>query len=187
MSPKLFVNVWDAIEGTPAKAAEMKMRSELLAAIQKHLAKLDMDLAAVSKLTDVPPSDLAQLLQGKISQFGLDELIDTATKCGLKIEMSILDPTLHDHINPESGRQISPTPRSHWNLRVIEFENEQEKWFSLHEVYYSDGKPVGYAEPLAGLMWTQDDEPNAGQRWVQRVQRALSEPVLRTIDFDGNT
>jgi predicted XRE-type DNA-binding protein len=106
MSPKLFVNVWDAIEGTPAKAAEMKMRSELLAAIQKHLAKLDMDLAAVSKLTDVPPSDLAQLLQGKISQFGLDELIDTATKFGLKIEMSILDPTLHDHIKPESGRQI---------------------------------------------------------------------------------
>lgn len=93
----------------------------------------------------------------------------------------------HFDKDDDQVRRVSPTPRSHWNLRVIEFENEQEKWFSLHEVYYSYGKPVGYAEPLAGLMWTQDDEPNAGQRWVQRVQRALSEPVLRTIDFDGNT
>ena len=37
MTKKRFASVWDAIEDTPEKAENMKLRSSLMIALKKHL------------------------------------------------------------------------------------------------------------------------------------------------------
>ena len=93
MPPNQYHDVWDAIEDTPGDATKMKMRSELIAAIQNHIGRVDMEATAAAKLLELDPQKLANLIQGKISEFGLEALIDMAARLGLEIEMRITDPT----------------------------------------------------------------------------------------------
>ena len=37
MSNETFASVWDAIEGTPAEAENMKLRSTLMMALEQHI------------------------------------------------------------------------------------------------------------------------------------------------------
>ena len=69
-----------------------------------------------------------------------------------------------------------------WNHRVIEHENADEKWWSIHEVYYNeDGSLLGYAESPAGVMWYEGEWPETQLRWLQK---ALDAPYLTEADFE---
>jgi len=73
---------------------------------------------------------------------------------------------------------------THWNHRVIAFETNGEKWWSVHEVYYDEnGEPWGYAEGEAGLMWFDGESP---EDQLMRLRKALDAPVLTDADFPKN-
>ena len=83
MTDLSFENVWDAIEDTPAEAADMKARSEFMMAIQATveswgLTKVD----AVSRLGFTQPR-MNDLLRGRIDRFSLDALMNIASAAGL--------------------------------------------------------------------------------------------------------
>lgn len=91
MNKQRFASVWDAIEDTPEEAANMKLRSVLLTALKKHLARTDMSQAQAAKLLGVTQPRVSDLMRGKIELFGLDALVNMATAAGLHIEMRVLE------------------------------------------------------------------------------------------------
>ncbi|TAL75520.1 MAG: XRE family transcriptional regulator [Burkholderiaceae bacterium] len=89
MSNQRFASVWDAIEGTPEEAENMKLRSTLMAALKNHLIHSKMNQAQAAELFGVTQPRISDLMRGKINLFGLDALVNMAAAAGLHIEMRI--------------------------------------------------------------------------------------------------
>lgn len=87
MSEQRFSSVWDAIEDTQEGAESMKLRSALMRELQNRLKGLDQAQAA--KLFSVTEPRVAELMQGRISLFDLDALVNMATAAGLRIELRV--------------------------------------------------------------------------------------------------
>jgi predicted XRE-type DNA-binding protein len=89
MSKKTFDSVWDAIENTPEKAENLKLRSALMMALKAHLQRSGLSQAQIAKLFGVTQPRVSDLLRGKINLFGLDALVNMASAAGLRVEMKI--------------------------------------------------------------------------------------------------
>ena len=89
MSNKRFANVWDAIEDTPEQAENMRLRSALMIALKRHLARTDLTQAQIAKMFGVTQPRVSDLLRGKIEVFGLDALVNMAAAAGLKVQLSV--------------------------------------------------------------------------------------------------
>lgn len=84
-----FDSVWDAIEDTPQQAASMKLRSELLIILQKHLKDRSLTQTQAAKLLGVTQPRISDLMRGRIDLFSLESLVDMITSAGLKVELSL--------------------------------------------------------------------------------------------------
>lgn len=91
MSNQRHVSVWDAIEDTPAEVESMKLRSELMMALKKHIVRTEMSQAQAAKLFGVTQPRVSDLMRGKINLFGLDALVNMAAAAGLHVEMRVLE------------------------------------------------------------------------------------------------
>ena len=93
MTKKKFDSVWDAIEDTPEAAENMKLRSTLMTALQRHISRAGLSQANAAKLFGVTQPRISDLVRGKIGLFGLDALVNMAAAADLKIELRILEKT----------------------------------------------------------------------------------------------
>lgn len=89
MSNERFVSVWDAIEDTPAEAANMKLRSALMMALKEHIARTGLSQSQAAKLFGVTQPRVSDLMRGKINLFGLDSLVNMTSAAGLQVEMRV--------------------------------------------------------------------------------------------------
>lgn len=89
MARQGFENIWDAIEKTPADAARMKMRSNLLIAIEQKVRGWNVTQAAAARRLGITQPQLNDLLRGKINKFSLDTLVGIADKAEIKVRMQI--------------------------------------------------------------------------------------------------
>lgn len=89
MARKSYANVWDALENTPAEAASMTMRSNVLIAIEQQVRTWKTTQAVAARRLGLTQPRLNDLLKGKIEKFSLDTLIDLATKANLKVRIQI--------------------------------------------------------------------------------------------------
>jgi predicted XRE-type DNA-binding protein len=64
MSKKRFVNMWDAIEDTPAQAENMKLRSALIMALKDHIARTGLSQSEAAKLLGVTQPRISDLMRG---------------------------------------------------------------------------------------------------------------------------
>ncbi|WP_455286001.1 helix-turn-helix domain-containing protein [Cupriavidus necator] len=92
MTNPRFQSVWDAIEDTPAEAENMKLRSELMIALKRHISRAELTQDAAAKLFGVTQPRVSDLMRGKIERFSLDVLINMAAAAGMHIEMRVLEP-----------------------------------------------------------------------------------------------
>jgi len=90
MTNRRFESVWDAIEDTPEEAVNMTLRSELMLALKKHIKTSGITQTEAAKLFGVTQPRISDLLRGKINLFGLDALVNMATRAGLHIELAAL-------------------------------------------------------------------------------------------------
>ena len=71
-----------------------------------------------------------------------------------------------------------------WNHRVVNCpsENGGDDLYTFKEVYYDDeGKPDAYSDPfMCG------DDLDELRLLLQRLEKALGEPVLHETDFGGH-
>jgi predicted XRE-type DNA-binding protein len=89
MNKKRFANVWDAIEDTPARAENMKLRSALMMALKDHIARTGLSQSDAAKLLGVTQPRISDLMRGKIELFGLDTLVNMIGAAGLHVELRI--------------------------------------------------------------------------------------------------
>ncbi|AIO32052.1 XRE family transcriptional regulator [Burkholderia pseudomultivorans] len=89
MTEKRYPSVWDAIEGTPAEAENMKLRSELMIALKQRLAQLELSQAQAAQLLGVTQPRVSDLMRGKINLFGLDALVNMAAAAGLRVDLQV--------------------------------------------------------------------------------------------------
>ncbi|MGE6740908.1 helix-turn-helix domain-containing protein [Allorhizobium pseudoryzae] len=91
MERQSFSNVWDALEDTPAEAAQMSMKSSLMIAIEQKVRSWGGTQAEAAARLGVTQPRLNDLLRGRIGNFSLDALITLAGQAGLVVRLDIAD------------------------------------------------------------------------------------------------
>ena len=89
LAVRTFTCVWDALADSPAEAIAIRLRSDLLSAIQQTVASWGMTRAAVARRLELTGPRLDELLRGSLGKFSFDDLIQLATRAGLDVRMQI--------------------------------------------------------------------------------------------------
>ena len=87
--PEEFMSVWDALEDSPEAAANMKARSSILSAVRQAVESWNVTQTEAARRLNITQPRLNDLLQGRISKFSLDALLNLATRAGLSVEWKI--------------------------------------------------------------------------------------------------
>jgi predicted XRE-type DNA-binding protein len=89
MEQQTFDDVFDALSDTPAEAANMKARAELLSALVQHVKSWALSQEAAAGRLGVTRPRLNDLMRGKLGKFSLDALVNLATAAGLELEIRV--------------------------------------------------------------------------------------------------
>jgi predicted XRE-type DNA-binding protein len=89
MANERVESVWDAIEDTPAEAANMRLRSSLMVALEEYIARERLTRGQAAKVFGVTQPRVSDLIRGRIELFGLDSLVNMAAAAGLHVEIRI--------------------------------------------------------------------------------------------------
>jgi predicted XRE-type DNA-binding protein len=84
-----FVSVWDAIADTPAEAANLKLRSELMDQIAAIVAAQGWTQNEAATRCGVTQPRMNDLLRGRISRFSVDALVNIAAALGLSVQIRL--------------------------------------------------------------------------------------------------
>ena len=84
-----FSSVWDAIADTPAEAANLKLRSELMDQITAIVSEQGWTQSEAATRCGVTQPRMNDLLRGRISRFSLDALVNIAAALGLRVQVRL--------------------------------------------------------------------------------------------------
>ena len=84
-----FVRVWDAIAETPAQAANLGARAELVQKIVALVQAQGWTQAEAAKRCGVTRPRLDDLPRGRVSRVSLDALVSIATALGWRVRVDI--------------------------------------------------------------------------------------------------
>jgi predicted XRE-type DNA-binding protein len=84
-----FVSVWDAIADSPAEAANLRVRSELMMAISNLIKENGWTQAQAAERSGITQPRVNDLLRGRISRFSLDALVNIATSLGRRVHVAL--------------------------------------------------------------------------------------------------
>ncbi|WP_295445240.1 XRE family transcriptional regulator [uncultured Thiodictyon sp.] len=84
-----FASVWDAIADTPAEAANLKLRSELMDQITAIVTEHGWTQSEAATRCGVTQPRMNDLLRGRISRFSLDALVNIAAALGLRVQVRL--------------------------------------------------------------------------------------------------
>jgi predicted XRE-type DNA-binding protein len=88
----VFESVWDALEDSADEVANMRLRSDLMIAIQEAVRVWGGTQAEAAKRLAVSQPRLNDLLRGRIGKFSLDALVSLAARAGLRPRLEISRP-----------------------------------------------------------------------------------------------
>lgn len=86
---KTFESVWDAVADTPAEAAHLKVRAELMRQITAIIQENTWKQADAALQCGVTQPRINDLLRGRVSRFSLDALVDIATALGHRVHFRL--------------------------------------------------------------------------------------------------
>jgi len=87
MNTKTFDSVWDALEDDPIKRENLKLRSQLLAAITAKVQKDKLTPSHLTTLLNTTQPRISALLNEKIELFRIDMLINYAIRLGMNVSV----------------------------------------------------------------------------------------------------
>lgn len=91
MDVETFDNVFDALANTPAEAANMKARAELLSAVKARVRSWGVPQEAAAARLGITRPRLNDLMRGKLGKFSLDALVNLTSAAGLVLEIKVAD------------------------------------------------------------------------------------------------
>ena len=86
---KKYHSVWDAIEASGEAAANMKVRAELMIALQERVKRQTGTQADKATRLGINQPRLNDLLRGRIGKFSLDALVNLASRAGLRVNLQV--------------------------------------------------------------------------------------------------
>lgn len=89
MDVETFDTIFDALADTPAEAANMTARAELLSSIGECVRGWNLSQEAAAARLGITRPRLNDLLRGKMGKFSLDALVNLATAAGLTLTISV--------------------------------------------------------------------------------------------------
>jgi predicted XRE-type DNA-binding protein len=92
MKRQRFRSVWDAIERTPARTANMKARSDMMLAIRDAVEGWAVTQAVAAKRLGLTQPRMNDLIRGRINKFSLDALMNLAARAGLSVRVEVVRP-----------------------------------------------------------------------------------------------
>lgn len=87
--PAKYSSVWDAISDTPAEAANLRARAELMRQIAAIVKESRWTQAEGARHCGITQPRMNDLLRGRVSRFSLDALVNIVTALGRRVRMDI--------------------------------------------------------------------------------------------------
>lgn len=84
-----FDNVWDALADSPAEAANLIARAELMRQIAGIIQKKGWTQAETATRCGITQPRINDLVRGRISLFSLDALVNIVSALGHRVHMKI--------------------------------------------------------------------------------------------------
>ena len=89
MQTQAYESVWDAIADSPEEAANLKLRSQLMDALEAYIARERITQKEAAKRFGVSRSQVSELVNGRISKFTIDKLVNMGARVGLSTRMTV--------------------------------------------------------------------------------------------------
>jgi len=89
MNTQTFDSVWDALEGNPIQAKNLRLRSELMIAIKNKIESEKITQTKAAEVMEITQPRVSSLLNGKIESFRLDMLVNMAHRLGLTVSVDV--------------------------------------------------------------------------------------------------
>lgn len=89
MANEIFKSVWDALADTPAEAANLKVRATLMQQISDLISGQGWTQKQAATQCNLTQPRLDDLLQGRVSKFSLEALVNIATSLGLVVRVEL--------------------------------------------------------------------------------------------------
>ena len=89
MTKTRYANIWDAIEKSPAEAANLKLRSSLMLALRRHIEREGLSQTQAATVFGVSQPRISNLMHGKINAFSIDMLVKMLTAAGLHVSVRV--------------------------------------------------------------------------------------------------
>jgi predicted XRE-type DNA-binding protein len=85
-----YASVWDAIADTPAEAANLRVRADLMEKITAIIEEGGWTQAEAAGHCGVRQPRINDLLRGRISRFSLDALVNIASSLGKRVQVKLM-------------------------------------------------------------------------------------------------
>lgn len=82
-----FTSVWDALEGTPQQAANMRLRSKLMLELYKTIRSWELSQKEAALRLGISQPRLNDVLNGKIDKFSLDALVNLSAAAQMNVDI----------------------------------------------------------------------------------------------------
>jgi predicted XRE-type DNA-binding protein len=87
--PETYDSVWDALADTPAQAANLRARAELMQQIARIVKESGWTQVEAAARCGVTQPRMNDLLRGRVSRFSLDALVNIATAIGRRVHVEL--------------------------------------------------------------------------------------------------
>ena len=82
-------SVWDAVADNPAEAANLKLRSQLMDALESYIGREAITQTEAALRFGVPRSRVSELVNGRINKFTIDKLVNMVCRVGLTTRITV--------------------------------------------------------------------------------------------------
>jgi len=89
MKTERYADAFDALTDTPAEAANLKARADLMTAIRDRVKGWNLTEGEAAKRLGINRPRLNDLTRGKIDKFSLDALVIIATSAGYLLHIEL--------------------------------------------------------------------------------------------------
>lgn len=91
LNVEIVESVWDVVADTPEEAENLRLRSELMLAIEEVVQANGWTQAEAARHCGVTQPRMNELLRGKITSFSLDALVNMASRLGRRVHVELLE------------------------------------------------------------------------------------------------